>query len=114
MLPDAQGTLHAEVVCLDRLAADGALADITLYVTCEPCVMCAEAIILCGVRRVIYGCPGPRFGGCGSVMEVLPSTPYSPERGDAFCMAGLLRPEAVALLRAFFDQQNPSGLCPSP
>ena len=71
--------------------------------------MCAEAIRLCDVRRVVFGCPGPRFGGCGAVLTVLTAAPYAEDRGDAFVMEGLLRDEAVALLKAFFDPQNPSG-----
>ena len=41
-----------------------------LYVTCEPCIMCAGALSLLGFKRVIYGCPNDKFGGCGSVLDI--------------------------------------------
>ena len=41
-----------------------------LYVTCEPCIMCAAALSLVGLRRVVFGCANDRFGGCGSVLAV--------------------------------------------
>lgn len=41
-----------------------------LYVTCEPCIMCAGALSLLGIPRVVYGCPNDKFGGCGSIVPV--------------------------------------------
>jgi tRNA(Arg) A34 adenosine deaminase TadA len=41
-----------------------------LYVTCEPCIMCAAALSLMSIRRVVFGCANDRFGGCGSVLAV--------------------------------------------
>lgn len=46
------------------------LADTTLYVTVEPCIMCASALRQVGIQEVFYGCGNDRFGGCGSVLGV--------------------------------------------
>ena len=46
------------------------LADTTLYVTVEPCIMCASALRQMGIAEVFYGCENDRFGGCGSVLGV--------------------------------------------
>ena len=69
------GTRHAELVAIDdvllrqRLPAT-VLAGCDVYVTCEPCIMCAGALALVRVRRVVFGCRNDRFGGCGSILSV--------------------------------------------
>lgn len=65
-------TLHAELEAIDHLLPDNPapLSEITLYVTVEPCVMCASALRQIGIGRVVYGCGNERFGGCGSVIDV--------------------------------------------
>jgi tRNA(Arg) A34 adenosine deaminase TadA len=65
-------TLHAELEAIDHLLPENPppLSDITLYVTVEPCVMCAAALRQIGIGRVVYGCGNERFGGCGSVIDV--------------------------------------------
>lgn len=68
---------HAEFEAIDELleGCDGDLerareGGLDLYVTCEPCVMCAGALSLVGFRRAFFGCPNDKFGGCGSVISV--------------------------------------------
>lgn len=69
-------TLHCELVALRRLsgcrlvAGERRMAGVALYVTCEPCVMCAAALSLVGVGKVVFGCANARFGGVGSVYEI--------------------------------------------
>jgi tRNA-specific adenosine deaminase 2 len=65
-------TLHAELEAIDHLLPNHPppLSSITLYVTVEPCVMCASALRQIGIGRVVYGCGNDRFGGCGSVIDV--------------------------------------------
>jgi tRNA(Arg) A34 adenosine deaminase TadA len=69
-----QATLHAELVSLDHIIQTQRiptpLSDVTLYVTVEPCVMCASALRQVGIGKVYYGCGNERFGGCGSVLDV--------------------------------------------
>ena len=70
-------TRHAEFVAIDALleacdydVATLQQAQLDLYVTCEPCIMCAGALSTMNFRRAIYGCPNDKFGGCGSVLNV--------------------------------------------
>lgn len=95
-------TAHAEVLALRQAAAhDGSwrVLDATLYVTLEPCAMCAGAIVLARVPRVVYGCPDPKAGASGSVLDVLaePRLNHRPE-----VVAGVREAECAELLRAFF------------
>ncbi|KAL9712444.1 tRNA(adenine34) deaminase [Leucoagaricus gongylophorus] len=72
-------TRHAELEAIDAILADNALIPTTtayplsmttLYVTVEPCIMCAAALRQLGIEEVFYGCANDRFGGCGSVLDV--------------------------------------------
>ena len=95
-------TAHAEVLALREAARalEGwRLTGTALYVTLEPCAMCAGAIVLGRVPRVVYGAPDPKAGAAGSVFDVL-SEPRLNHRPDV--ARGLLAEESAALLRAFF------------
>ena len=95
-------TAHAEILAL-RAAAERLggwrVPDATLYVTLEPCAMCAGAIVLARVPRVVYAAADPKAGAAGSVLDVLaePRLNHRPE-----VVAGLLAEEAGELLRSFF------------
>lgn len=96
-------TAHAEVVALR--AASSALENYrlpgtTLYVTLEPCAMCAGAIIHARIDRVVFGATDPRAGAAGSVHDLLPSDGRFNHRTD--CEGGLLADESAQLLRDFF------------
>ena len=70
-------TAHAEMLALReaaRHAGSWRLLDTTLYVTLEPCAMCAGAIVLARVARVVYGTPDPKAGAAGSVLDLLAHT----------------------------------------
>jgi tRNA(adenine34) deaminase len=95
-------TAHAEMLALR--AAAGKLGgwripDSVLYVTLEPCAMCAGAIVLARIPRVVYATPDPKAGAAGSVLDVLgePRLNHRP-RVDS----GLLAEECSALLESFF------------
>ncbi|KAK4702504.1 tRNA-specific adenosine deaminase 2, partial [Phenoliferia sp. Uapishka_3] len=81
------------------------LQGVTLYVTVEPCVMCASAMRQVGIGRVVYGCANDRFGGCGGVQSIhsdsrlLYSPPYVAE-------GGYRRESAIMLLRRFYVTEN--------
>lgn len=101
-------TAHAEVLALrEAAAAVGAwrVLDATLYVTLEPCAMCAGAIVLARVPRVVFGCPDPKAGAAGSVLDVLaePRLNHRPE-----VVGGVLEAECAELLRAFFRARRGS------
>jgi tRNA(adenine34) deaminase len=95
-------TAHAEILAL-RAAAQAAgswrVLDATVYITLEPCAMCAGAIVLARVSRVVYGAVDPKAGAAGSVLDVL-AEPRLNHRPDVLC--GVRADESAALLRAFF------------
>jgi tRNA(adenine34) deaminase len=104
-------TAHAEVLALREAArATGGwrVLDAILYVTLEPCAMCAGAIVLARVPRVVYGASDRKAGACGSVLDVLgePRLNHRPE-----VLGGLLGIECGSLLSEFFKsrRQSPSG-----
>lgn len=69
----SQGTRHAEFVALSQILAQyppSVLQDTDLYVTVEPCIMCASTLRQFRIRAVYFGCLNDRFGGCGGVMRV--------------------------------------------
>jgi len=72
-------TRHAEMIALEEvkdycrtedMPVESVLQNSVLYVTTEPCIMCAAALRIVGLTQVVYGCPNPRFGGCGSTLDV--------------------------------------------
>ncbi|MEW6026501.1 MAG: tRNA adenosine(34) deaminase TadA [Planctomycetota bacterium] len=66
-------TAHAEMIALTQAAAaleDWRLGDVTLYVTIEPCIMCAGALVNARVKHLVYGADDPKAGGCGSIVNV--------------------------------------------
>jgi tRNA(adenine34) deaminase len=98
----ADPTAHAEVLAL-RAAAERLggwrIPDSILYVTLEPCTMCAGAIVLARIPRVVYGAADPKAGAAGSVLDVL-SDPRLNHRPEV--VSGVLADESAALLQAFF------------
>ena len=108
-------TRHAELNCVDqvysRCAAAGLSPDrfwgeVDVFVTVEPCVMCAAALIQLGVRSVTYGAANQRFGGCGSVLDVPGEMMPSAVR---FQQDQARVEEAVALLKEFYKGENPNA-----
>ena len=99
-------TAHAEVLALReaaRAAGVWRVLDSVLYVTLEPCAMCAGAIVLARVPRVVFGCTDPKAGAAGSVLDVL-AEPRLNHRPDV--AGGLLAAECAALLTDFFGARR--------
>jgi tRNA(adenine34) deaminase len=99
-------TAHAEVLALRAAAArlgTWRVLDATLYVTLEPCAMCAGAIVLARVPRVVFAAPDPKAGAAGSVMDVLahPALNHRP-----VVVQGVLAAECAEELRAFFRSRR--------
>lgn len=94
--------LHAEIVAIDHAckALNGwRLHKATLYVTVEPCTMCAGAIVNARVKRVVYGAKDPRFGAMGSLLDVTGlALNHTPEVVSGVCEA-----ECEALMQRFFQ-----------
>jgi len=100
-------TAHAEIVTLrdaGRRLDNYRFPRTTLYVTLEPCVMCAGAIIHARVERVVFGAFDMRTGAAGSQFDLLPSDARFNHRVG--CEGGVLADECAALLRAFFRHRR--------
>src|SRR5438093_8357688 len=104
LLKDA--TAHAEMLALTQAEAavgDWRLIDCDLYVTKEPCAMCAGALVHTRIRRVIFGCTDPSAGAAGSVINLL-QMPTLNHRCDI--AAGVLQDECATILQDFFRRRR--------
>ncbi len=104
LLKDA--TAHAEMLALTQAEAaigDWRLTECDLYVTKEPCAMCAGALVHTRIRRVIFGCTDPAAGAAGSVMNLL-QMPVLNHRCDI--ASGVLQEECAAILQDFFRKRR--------
>lgn len=99
-------TAHAEIMALREAAGalgNYRLSGCTLYVTLEPCAMCAGAMIHARLDRVVYGAADPKAGACGSVLEVL----NHPQLNHQMQVErGILADQAGELLRSFFRERR--------
>ena len=140
-MPQNQATRHAELEAIDDILSEPSLTpqddtvsgypyllkDTILYVTVEPCIMCASALRQLGIREVYYGCENGKFGGCGSVLGV--NQEYFPRGLLPFTLltdlairiahskhpgyqahGGYLRDEAIMILRKFYITENTNGM----
>ena len=110
VLRDFDPTAHAEIVAMREAAAvlgNCRLNGVTLYVTLEPCAMCAGAMIHARIDRLVYAAPDPKAGAAGSVLSVL----NHPKLNHQMQVEqGILAEESAELLRNFFrERRNQSG-----
>ena len=99
-------TAHAEIVAMRDAATkigNYRLAGCELYVTLEPCAMCAGAIMHARVGRVVYGAADPKTGACGSVVDLFANAKLN---HHATVVSGMLADECSARLRTFFSQRR--------
>ena len=99
-------TAHAEfevVRQLEKLRGDWRMSDVDLYVTKEPCPMCAGMLVNCRVRRIVFGVGDPAGGGCGGALDIPGCTTllWRPE-----VEGGMLADEALKLLKDFFRRRR--------
>ena len=99
-------TAHAEMLCITQAAqklGDWRLAGCTLYVTKEPCPMCAGALMLGRIARVLYASPDPKMGGNGGVLNIhqMPGSFHRYESAQ-----GPMKEECTAMLQAFFERKR--------
>lgn len=120
-------TRHAEMEAIDflveqwqknglsALEVSERFSKCILYVTCEPCIMCAAALSYLGIKEVYYGCGNDKFGGCGSILSLhtscpeLPTSELASSKKGFKCTGGIMASEAVSLLRSFYEQGNPNA-----
>ena len=111
MLKDA--TAHAEMLAITQAEAaieDWRLTDCDLYVTKEPCPMCAGAIVHARLRRVIFGCPDAKGGGAGGLLNIL-QMPQLNHRSEI--TPGVMAEECLHLIREFFRARRQTALPPT-
>ncbi|MCH7754560.1 nucleoside deaminase [candidate division KSB1 bacterium] len=104
-------TAHAEVIAITAAANSRnswRLEDATLYVTKEPCPMCAGAIYLSRIQRVVFGASDSRMGACGSTLNIVQSPRL---RSKVTVTCGILESKCLGILQAFFQKlrQNSSS-----
>src|SRR5437762_823283 len=107
LLKDA--TAHAEMLALTQAEAavgDWRLTDCDLYVTKEPCAMCAGALVHTRIKRVIFGCADPAAGAAGSVINLLQMPTWN-HRCDI--ASGVLASDCAAILKGFFRERRDAG-----
>lgn len=105
----ADPTAHAEMLAITAAAShlgSWRLEGCTLYVTLEPCVMCAGALVLARVQRLVFGAADPKAGACGSLFEIS-SDPRLNHRVQT--VGGVLAEPCAELLRAFFRRRRELG-----
>jgi tRNA(adenine34) deaminase len=106
---DSDPTAHAEIIAIReaaRTVGHGRLENVTLYCTLEPCAMCAGAMVLARLPRLVYATTDPKAGAVGSLMNILDHPQLNHHVGVS---SGLLAEEAAAQLRAFFAALRADG-----
>lgn len=106
---DSDPTAHAEIIAIRsaaRAIGDWRLSGCTLYVTLEPCPMCAGAIVLARIDRLVYGASDPKAGAVETLYQIC-----SDERLNhrVEIVSGILRDECARIIRKFFQRQREIG-----
>ena len=99
-------TAHAEILALTQASAakgDWRLEDCTLFVTKEPCAMCAGAMVNARLGRLVFACPDPRMGAAGSALDI---TGFTGMLHQVEVQSGLLEDEARDILQSFFRKRR--------
>ena len=99
-------TAHAEMIAITQATnylASKWLHECVMYVTIEPCSMCAGALVLARVEKVLFGAPDVKTGACGSVTDILCRTDLNHQ---AIVVGGVLRDECGALMSEFFKKKR--------
>ena len=99
-------TAHAEIIAITAAAnalGSWRLEDVDVYTTIEPCIMCAGALVLARVRKVIFGARDEKFGGCGSVFNIVREKKLNHQLEVS---EGVMAEHAAALMKEFFAKQR--------
>lgn len=104
------GSSHAEMNAIQTAIEDGvdprAFYDSELFVTCEPCIMCAAALSRLGVKRVVFGCLNERFGGNGSIISVHEDGEKLEDYHSYSVTSGVMATEAIEIFQRFYVTEN--------
>lgn len=105
-------TRHAEFEAIDEalnwcmnnnIKHENVFPHCSLYVTCEPCIMCASALKQINLKKWIYGCKNERFGGCGSVLNLM----CNDNNNNFEIVSGIYEDLAINMLKEFYTNENP-------
>ena len=99
-------TAHAEIIALTQAAAalgNWHLHDCTMYVTLEPCPMCAGALVLARIDRLVYGCDDPKTGACGSLYNIVTDERLNHKLEVT---SGVLKEDCSKILQDFFQKRR--------
>ncbi|HAI20903.1 MAG TPA: tRNA-specific adenosine deaminase [Clostridiales bacterium UBA8153] len=104
-------TAHAEMLAIQQAARNlgtWRLDNTVMYVTVEPCPMCAGALVLARVRQLVFGAPDPKAGACGSLMNIVEDQRLNHRLG---VVSGVMAEACAALLQRFFQEirKDPEG-----
>jgi tRNA-specific adenosine deaminase 2 len=106
-------THHAEMIALQAICEQHGpeiVQECELYVTCEPCIMCASALLHLKIKKVYFGCFNERFGGCGSILKVHENRSLHGKGYEV--VGGIMEGESVELMKQFYKIGNKNA--PSP
>ncbi len=99
-------TAHAEILAITSASENlcsWRLSGCTVYCTIEPCAMCAGALVLARVERLVFGAPDPKFGACGSIFNIV----QSKELNHTMALStGILKNECAGLMQEFFKKKR--------
>jgi tRNA-specific adenosine deaminase 2 len=110
-------TRHAEFEAIDeaiewcttrQLESKQVFLNSALYVTCEPCIMCASALKLVSINKWHYGCSNDRFGGCGSVLNLHNAIETTNGEQSIQIVSGICEDIAINMLQYFYTLENPN------
>jgi len=112
---ERNATRHCEILAADVILRDFRhiknlrdLEGFVIYVTCEPCVMCASALRMCKIRKVFFGCHNDKFGGLGSVFSIHKQPAADTSDTHSFTVhGGIMEKRCVDVLRTFYERGNP-------
>lgn len=99
-------TAHAEIIAIRKAASilnSWRLNDCDIYVTIEPCSMCAGAIVLARIKKVIYGAKDPKAGACGSILNIAANEKLNHR---AIILGGILEYECSSIVKEYFKEKR--------
>jgi len=99
-------TAHAEILAITAAAnalSSWRLNDVEIFVTVEPCIMCSGALVLARVKRIIFGARDEKFGGCGSIFNIVEEKRLNHQ---IRITASVMEKEAASLMKSFFEKKR--------
>lgn len=105
-------TAHAEILTITAAAnalSSWRLNEVTIYTTIEPCIMCAGALVVARVKKIVFGARDEKFGGCGSIFNIAQEKRLNHQ---IEVIEGILKDEALMLIKDFFAKKRKEGIFP--